>query len=194
MSNYQFKYPPKIFKPLTRNDYMEFVFVPTEIPDGDTLKGNFDKGHGEWLMDVSLRIRGIDCAEVKSTNPQLKRLGELAREFVKTIIPIGERIIVHSFYAEKLSIENKAIENPHLATKQIKNYRLKVEDYQQLLEKEKFGRFPIDILITPITFGSITYLSTMLLGNHLAVPYPKPINRKLLIPQHIENYKKVFND
>lgn len=168
---------------------MEFVFVPTEIPDGDTLKGNFDKGHGEWLMDVSLRIRGIDCAEVKSTNPKLKRLGELAREFVKTIIPIGERIIVHSFYAEKLSIEDKAFENQHLATRQIKNYRLSVEDYQQLLEREKFGRFPIDI--PSIEFD---YLSTILILNNLAVPYPKPINRKLLIPKHFENYEKVFND
>jgi hypothetical protein len=162
---------------------MEFVFVPTEIPDGDTIKGNFDKGHGEWLMDVSLRIRGIDCAEVKSTNPKLKRLGELAREFVRTIIPPGARIIIHSFYAEKISIEDKVFENNSLQTS-ISN-----ADYQQLLEKEKFGRFPVDIRLT-----EWDYLSTLLIHNHLAVPYLKPINRKLLIPQHIENYSKVFND
>lgn len=196
MANYQLNYPSHPYKPHLQESigYMPFSFMPTEITDGDTIKGNFDKGHGQWVLDVNLRIRGIDCAEVKSSNPQLKRLGLLAREFVERIIPIRKMIIVHSFYAKKFSIEDHAYENNSLQTSLLN------DDFQQLLEREKFGRYPIDIPLKPATltgnrvWPSFDYLSNLLIQNHLAVPYPKPINRKLLIPQHIENYKKVFND
>jgi hypothetical protein len=172
------------YAPLSPNEKMQFTFIPRRISDGDTIVGDFDKGHNIWQLDVSLRLRNIDCAETNSKDPRLAALGLAAKRFVENVIPLNKPILVYSYYAKRPTDE--------ATLNEIADHGI-----QYVLEKEKFGRFPIDIELVdyqkPTYVESRRYLTGLLLQLNLAVPYLKPINRDLLIPRHLENYKKVFN-
>jgi hypothetical protein len=170
------------YAPLSPNEKMQFTFIPRRISDGDTIVGDFDKGHNIWQLDVSLRLRNIDCAEKDSKDPRLAALGLAAKRFVENVIPLNKPILVYSYYVKRPT--------DGATLNEIADHGI-----QYVLEKEKFGRFPIDIELTDYNYkNSHIFLTQLLVRLYLAVRYEKPINRNLLIPKHLENYKKVFNE
>lgn len=62
----------------------------TNIVDGDTIDVDIDLGFSTWLHNERIRIAGIDCPETRTRDPIEKVFGNLAKERVEELLPIGE--------------------------------------------------------------------------------------------------------
>jgi micrococcal nuclease len=59
------------------------------IVDGDTVDVDIDLGFGVWIHNERIRLYGIDAPESRTRDLEEKRFGTLAKEFVKTHLPVG---------------------------------------------------------------------------------------------------------
>lgn len=77
-------------QPLTYTYYAEVV----EVVDADTIKLNLDLGFNIIFRKQNIRIKGINSEEVFGVNAS--DAGKEARSFLKTYLPVGTRIVVHT--------------------------------------------------------------------------------------------------
>lgn len=63
--------------------------------DGDTLRVNIDLGLGVWAFNQPIRVYGIDAYEISTT------LGKKARDFVRSRIPEGSKIVINTIKDSK---------------------------------------------------------------------------------------------
>ena len=69
--------------------------------DGDSVVLDVDCGFGIWLRNESCRLYGIDTSETRGGTPELKWLGNLAKQFVNEQAPPGTKIIIKSYLNKK---------------------------------------------------------------------------------------------
>jgi micrococcal nuclease len=65
------------------------------VVDGDTCHMNIDLGFCTWIMDRSVRIAGINSPELATPE------GKLARDFARTLLPIGTQVQLRSHSLDK---------------------------------------------------------------------------------------------
>lgn len=68
--------------------------VVRSIYDGDTLRADLDLGFGTWLHNQSLRLHGVDTAEIRGPE---RAHGLASRAWLEQRIPPGTSIIVQTF-------------------------------------------------------------------------------------------------
>lgn len=71
--------------------------VIRRIVDGDTLEVDIDLGFDMWIHKARVRLIGIDCPEVRTTDPIEKIFGQLATQYVEGLMPIGSSRVLRSF-------------------------------------------------------------------------------------------------
>ena len=59
------------------------------VVDGDTVDVDIDLGFGVWMRKERIRILGIDTPESRTRDLVEKTYGNLAKDFVKSLLPIG---------------------------------------------------------------------------------------------------------
>jgi len=64
------------------------------IVDGDTVDVDIDLGFGVWMHRERIRVVGIDTPESRTRDLTEKAFGLAAKEFVKSLMPIGSMQII----------------------------------------------------------------------------------------------------
>lgn len=64
------------------------------VVDGDTVEVDIDLGFGIWRHRERVRIIGIDTPESRTRDLVEKKFGIAAKEFVKSLLPIGSEQII----------------------------------------------------------------------------------------------------
>ena len=64
------------------------------IVDGDTVDVDIDLGFGIWMHRERIRVMGIDTPESRTRDLTEKAFGLAAKEFVKSLMPIGSMQII----------------------------------------------------------------------------------------------------
>lgn len=64
------------------------------IVDGDTVDVDIDLGFGVWMHRERIRVMGIDTPESRTRDLTEKAFGLAAKEFVKSLMPIGSMQII----------------------------------------------------------------------------------------------------
>ena len=59
------------------------------IVDGDTVDIDIDLGFGIWMHRERVRMYGIDTPESRTRDLEEKKFGMMAKDFVKSMMPIG---------------------------------------------------------------------------------------------------------
>ena len=59
------------------------------VVDGDTVDVDIDLGFGVWMRKERIRILGIDTPESRTRDKVEKTYGILAKNFVKSYLPVG---------------------------------------------------------------------------------------------------------
>jgi hypothetical protein len=78
----------------TAKDLYTYAAFVEKVVDGDTLKVHIDLGFETWTRQ-SLRLRGIDCPELKTKD------GDAAKAFVQSHLKACDRIVVRSIKPDK---------------------------------------------------------------------------------------------
>jgi micrococcal nuclease len=60
-----------------------------KVVDGDTIDVDIDLGFGVWLNKQRIRLNNIDAPEVRTTDKTEKFFGNLAKDRVKNLLPVG---------------------------------------------------------------------------------------------------------
>lgn len=66
------------------------------VVDADTVDVDIDLGFDTWIHQARVRLHGVDAPEVRTTDLTEKYYGNLAAEFVRDRLEIGEQYILHS--------------------------------------------------------------------------------------------------
>lgn len=125
-----------------------------DVIDGDTVIVDIDRGHGQWSLAEKIRLRLSDSAEMSSTDPKLQQMAQLAHRRVQELLPVGSSQRLRTYYTPKSKVE----------------------------EREKFGRFQGDFIISDIP------LTLLLFEESLTVRY-KGENKAKVIQQHLQNWQ-----
>ena len=64
------------------------------VVDGDTVDVDIDLGFGIWMHRERIRVMGIDTPESRTRDLTEKAFGLAAKEFVKSLMPIGSMQII----------------------------------------------------------------------------------------------------
>ena len=64
------------------------------VVDGDTVDVDIDLGFGIWMHRERIRVMGIDTPESRTRDLTEKAFGLAAKEFVKSLMPIGSTQII----------------------------------------------------------------------------------------------------
>jgi len=64
------------------------------VVDGDTVDVDIDLGFGIWMHRERIRVMGIDTPESRTRDLTEKVFGLAAKEFVKSLMPIGSMQII----------------------------------------------------------------------------------------------------
>lgn len=64
------------------------------VVDGDTVDVDIDLGFGIWMHKERIRVMGIDTPESRTRDLTEKAFGLAAKEFVKSLMPIGSMQII----------------------------------------------------------------------------------------------------
>ena len=67
--------------------------VVVSVYDGDTVTLDIDLGLGSWLHKQKFRIHGIDAPEIRGEE---REEGLIARDWVRSWLPKGEKIVVRT--------------------------------------------------------------------------------------------------
>lgn len=69
--------------------------------DGDSVIFDIDCGFDVQLKAQSVRLYGIDTAETRGGTPELKVLGNLAKDYVAQMIPVGSEVLLKTYLDRK---------------------------------------------------------------------------------------------
>lgn len=69
--------------------------------DGDSVVLDIDCGFDVQLKEQSVRLYGIDTAETRGGTPELKVLGNLAKDYVTQMIPVGSEVLLKTYLDRK---------------------------------------------------------------------------------------------
>ena len=67
------------------------------VYDGDSCRVDLDLGMGVWLHNQSIRLYGIDTAEIRGGTPETKALGNLAKDYLKNELPEGCTVLLRTY-------------------------------------------------------------------------------------------------
>jgi micrococcal nuclease len=67
------------------------------IYDGDSCRVDLDLGMGVWLHNQSIRLYGIDTAEIRGGSVETKALGNLAKDYLKNELPEGSTVLLRTY-------------------------------------------------------------------------------------------------
>jgi endonuclease YncB( thermonuclease family) len=85
-----------------------YWFTVGEIYDGDTIMGQLDMGLAHYLgrnpsPTYSIRLFGINAAEMNAKDPTVRAAAVSARDHLRTLIAVGDYIQVKSLHWDKYS-------------------------------------------------------------------------------------------
>lgn len=124
-----------------------------KVVDGDTIEVDFDLGFGVWLRNQRIRLNGIDTPESRTADKEEKARGELSKNKLKEMLPVGKKIkittaldpnekfgrILGTIYnEEKVDINQWLIDNNYAVAYQGQNKELVQEAHKknaQILKK-----------------------------------------------------------
>lgn len=69
--------------------------------DGDSVIFDIDCGFDVQLKAQSVRLYGIDTAETRGGTPELKVLGNIAKDYVTQMIPVGSEVLLKTHLDRK---------------------------------------------------------------------------------------------
>lgn len=64
----------------------EYNAVVTGVYDGDSVTVDVDLGFNTWIMNMKLRLYGIDTPEIRTRDTEEKVAGLLARDYLRSLI------------------------------------------------------------------------------------------------------------
>lgn len=67
------------------------------IYDGDSCRVDLDLGMGVWLHNQSIRLYGIDTAEIRGGSVETKALGNLAKDYLKNELPEASTVLLRTY-------------------------------------------------------------------------------------------------
>ena len=67
------------------------------VYDGDSCRCDLDLGLGVWLHNQSIRLYGIDTAEIRGGTVETKALGNLAKDYLKNELPEGCTVMLRTY-------------------------------------------------------------------------------------------------
>jgi len=67
------------------------------VYDGDSCRCDLDLGMGVWLHNQSIRLFGIDTAEIRGGTVETKALGNLAKDYLKNELPEGCTVMLRTY-------------------------------------------------------------------------------------------------
>jgi len=74
----------------------EYKCKVLRVVDGDTVDVDIDLGFGVWMHKERVRIVGIDSPESRTRDLIEKRFGLAAKEFLRSLMPVGSTVIVRT--------------------------------------------------------------------------------------------------
>ena len=74
----------------------EYKCTIVRIVDGDTIDVDVDLGFDVVMKNQRVRLKGVNVAESRTTNPDEKLVGKYATDQVKTLFPLGSVCVLHS--------------------------------------------------------------------------------------------------
>jgi endonuclease YncB( thermonuclease family) len=80
--------------------YQYYAYVRS-VHDGDSLTVDVDLGMGVWKHSVALRLYGCNARELSDPG------GPEARDAVAALLPVGTRVVVHSYKPDRDLPEDK---------------------------------------------------------------------------------------
>jgi len=69
--------------------------------DGDTVDVDIDLGFGLIYKKQRIRLYGIDAYETRTRDLEEKAKGFAAKEFVESVAPVGDKIILKTYKDDK---------------------------------------------------------------------------------------------
>jgi endonuclease YncB( thermonuclease family) len=72
----------------------------TDVYDGDTITADIDLGFSMSLRNLKIRLHGIDTAEMKSKDPDLKQKAVAARDWLREQC-LNQDVYLESFGLDK---------------------------------------------------------------------------------------------
>ena len=67
------------------------------VYDGDSCRVDLDLGMGVWLHNQSIRLYGIDTAEIRGGTVETNALGNLAKDYLKSELPEGCTVMLRTY-------------------------------------------------------------------------------------------------
>lgn len=67
------------------------------VYDGDSCRIDLDLGMGVWMHNQSVRLYGIDTAEIRGGTVETKALGNLAKDYLKNELPEGSTVLLRTY-------------------------------------------------------------------------------------------------
>jgi len=72
-----------------------------KVVDGDTVDIDIDLGFGVWLNDQRVRLYGVDTPESRTKDPEEKKYGKAAKQFVINFLDDENLILKTKVYDAK---------------------------------------------------------------------------------------------
>jgi len=77
-----------------------YLATVISVYDGDTITVNVDLGFSIQLAGVKVRLDGIDTAEIRSKNKELKEKAIIARDWLREVC-LGQKVFLKSSGQDK---------------------------------------------------------------------------------------------
>ena len=84
-------------------EFYNYKCIVKYVYDGDSIKVDMDKGHGDWKQDWMLRLAGINTDEINSSDPIKKEKALQAKVYLETLVKPGQEIYAKSVKVDKFS-------------------------------------------------------------------------------------------
>ncbi len=75
--------------------YRYYAEVVEKAHDGDTIKLLIDLGYDNFTKK-NIRLQNINAAEINDVDPQVREQAVAAREYLRSLLPIGTKVIIFS--------------------------------------------------------------------------------------------------
>ena len=105
----------------------EYKCKMVKVVDGDTVDVDIDLGFGVWMQKQRIRLYGIDTPESRTSDPEEKKYGLAAKDFLKKWTNSGDltlrtykdgkgkfgRILGEIWYGGEHNINQLLVDNHH---------------------------------------------------------------------------------
>ena len=105
----------------------EYKCKMVKVIDGDTIDVDIDLGFGVWMQKQRIRLYGIDTPESRTSDPEEKKYGLAAKDFLKKWTNSGDltlrtykdgkgkfgRILGEIWYGGEHNINQLLVDNHH---------------------------------------------------------------------------------